>query len=118
MERLRRGFIEVLAATSETPLTFQLRQALARYACLHLVALSHADLDAQRVRLTQSGFAMQEVVRLRRPAQTAGVSPEVSWSVLRTEPGVMAESRVQFVTSHTPELSWPPGSTISSTPRA
>ena len=35
----------------------------------------------------------------------------VSWSILRTLPHVMPEGRIQFVYPHTPELSWPPGST-------
>ena len=48
---LRRGFLEVLAATHDTPLGDQLKAALARYAGLHLIALSHADIPRQRERL-------------------------------------------------------------------
>ena len=104
--RLRRGFLEFLAATSDTALAEQLRRALVRYEGLHLIALSHADLESQRARLVKCGFEMQSMVRL--PGRT---DEEVSWSVLRTLPHVMPEGRIQFVYPHTPELSWPPGTT-------
>lgn len=104
---LRRGFLEVLAATHDTPLGDQLKAALARYAGLHLIALSHADIPGQRERLISRGFAMQEVVNLRRHKQTPEGLREVRWSVLRPEPGVMPEGRVQFAYCHTPELTWP-----------
>ena len=104
--RLRRGFLEFLASTSDTPLAEQLRRALARYEGLHLIAFSHADLEAQRARLVKCGFEMQSMVRL--PGRSR---EEVSWSVLRTLPHVMPEGRIQFVYPHTPELSWPPGTT-------
>jgi hypothetical protein len=104
---LRRGFIEILAATHDTPLAGQLREALQRYEGMHLIALSHADVPAQRDRLTAAGFRMQPVVHLRRHKQTPEGMREVKWSVLRPEPGVMAEGRVQFAFCHTPELTWP-----------
>jgi hypothetical protein len=105
--RLRRGFLEVLAATHDTPLADQLKAALARYSGLHLIALSHSDVPAQRERLTQAGFAMQQVVNLRRHVERGGERQEVRWSVLRPEPGAMPEGRVQFAYCHTPELTWP-----------
>ena len=104
--RLRRGFLEFLASTSDTPLAGQLQRAIARYEGLHLIAFSHADLEAQRARLVTCGFEMQPIVRL-----LGRTREEVSWSVLRTLPHVMPEGRIQFVYPHTPELSWPPGST-------
>lgn len=104
---LRRGFIELLAATHETPLADQLKAALARYQGLHLIALSHQDIPAQRERLIGAGFRMQAVVRLRRHKQTPDGLREVAWSVLRPEPGVMPEGRVQFALCHTPDLTWP-----------
>jgi hypothetical protein len=105
--RLRRGFLEVLAATHDTPLADQLNTALARYAGLHLIALSHDDVPGQRARMTEAGFAMQPVVNLRRHIARDGKTHEVRWSVLRPEPGVMPEGRVQFAYCHTPELTWP-----------
>ncbi|MGI9411335.1 MAG: VOC family protein [Hyphomicrobiaceae bacterium] len=108
--RLRRGFLEFLAATHDTPLADQLCASLARYEGLHLIALSSADLARQRERLIAGGFDMLPLVNLRREVQEYGVSGEVAWSVLRTSPGVMPEGRIQYVYPHTPELSWPEGS--------
>lgn len=105
--RLRRGFLEILAATHDTPLADQLKQALARYQGLHLIALSHANVSAERERLLQAGLPMQEVVKLRRHVKTPDGEREVKWSVLRPMPGVMPEGRVQFAYCHTPELTWP-----------
>lgn len=108
LARLKRGFIEVLAATHDTPLADQFRQALARYPGLHLIALSHDDIPAQRERLVAAGFAMQPVVELRRRDRTLPGDPEVHFSVLRPQPGVMAEGRVQWVKPHTPDTVWRP----------
>jgi len=108
---LKQGFLEALAATSPTPLADQLTQALSRYQGLHLIALAHADLEAQRERLNQSGFAMQPCITLRRWVPTPAGERQTAISVLRTQPGEMAEGRVQMVTNHTPELFWAPGST-------
>jgi hypothetical protein len=105
---LRRGFIEVLAATHDTPLADQLKTAVGRYQGLHLIALSHADIPRQRERLVATGFPMQDIVRLRRHKQTPDGLREVAWSVLRPQPGVMPEGRVQFAYCHTPDLTWTP----------
>ncbi len=109
---LERGFIEMLAATGETPLADQLRKAVARYQGLHLIALTHADMAAQRRRLIDAGFAMQGIVNLRRRVETAEGERQMAYSVLRTQPGEMAEGRVQMLTNHTPELLWTLGSTV------
>ena len=106
---LRRGFIEVLAATHDTPLADQLKKAINRYEGLHLIALSHADIPGERERLIAVGFKMQEVVLLRRHKETPEGMHEVRWSVLRPEPGQMPEGRVQFAYCHTPDLTWTPG---------
>lgn len=108
---LDRGFIEVLAAAGQTPLAEQLRGAVARYQGLHLIALTHADMPAQRRRLIEAGFAMQGIVNLRRYVAAPQGERQMAYSVLRTEPGQMAEGRVQMLTNHTPELLWTPGST-------
>jgi len=105
--RLRRGFIELLAATHDTPIADQLKVALGRYQGLHLISASHDDIPATRERLIAAGFRVSPLVNLRRPAKTPEGMREVGWSVQRLEPGEMAEGRVQFVKSHTPDLSWP-----------
>ena len=108
---LERGFIEVLAATADTPLADQLRQALTRHVGLHVVALTHPDMAAQRKRLVAGGIAMQDVVELRRRVDTPAGERQMAYSVLRTRPGEMAEGRVQMLTNHTPELLWTEGAT-------
>jgi hypothetical protein len=49
---------------------------------------------------------MQPVVALRRRDRTLPGAPELAWSVLRPEPGVMPEGRVQFAKAHNPEHVW------------
>ncbi len=112
LAKFQRGFLEVLAATSETPLAEQLTQALERYQGLHVIALTHPDMEAQRERLIQAGFPMQPLVHLRRRVNDAGQDTQMAYSVLRTKPDVMAEGRVQLLTTHTPELFWTPGVTV------
>src|SRR5688572_23859211 len=108
LAKLKFGFTEMLAATHDTPLALQFKQAIARYSGLHLIALSHDDIPAQRARLIEAGFAMQEVVELKRRDRTLPAAPEVHFSVLRPQPGVMAEGRVQWVRPHTPDTVWRP----------
>jgi hypothetical protein len=109
---MRLGFLEVLGATHDTPLAAQLKSALDRYAGLHVIAFSHADIPALRARLVADGFAMQDVVRLRRHRDMPEGRREVRWSVLRPQPGVMAEGRVQYAYCHTPDLTWTPGAPL------
>src|SRR5437660_1205884 len=106
LAKLTFGFIEMLAATHDTPLADQFRHALARYSGLHLIALSAEDMRRERARLIDAGFAMQDVVELKRRDRTLPGEPEVHFSVLRPEPGVMAEGRVQWVRPHTSEIVW------------
>jgi hypothetical protein len=108
LARLRFGFLEVLAATHDTPLADQFKQQIARYAGLHLIAFSAADMRAERTRLTDAGFAMQGIVELRRRDRTLPDDPVVHFSVLRPQPGVMAEGRIQWVRPNTPDTVWRP----------
>src|SRR5205085_7837605 len=106
LAKLKFGFIELLAATHDTPLADQFKQAIARYSGLHLIALSAEDMRDERARLMDGGFPMHEVVELKRRDRTLPGEPEVHFSVLRPQPGVMAEGRVQWVRPHTPEIVW------------
>lgn len=109
--KLRRGFLEILAATSDTPLADQLRAGLRRYEGLHVVALTNPDMEGQRARLTAAGFAMLPLVNLRRRIPMSEGEKTMAYTVLRTESDVMPEGRVQMLTTHTPELFWTPGVT-------
>jgi hypothetical protein len=107
LARMPRGFLEILAATHDTPLADQFKQQIARYSGLHLIAFSAADVARERARLMPD-FAMQPVVELRRRDRTLPGNPEVHFSVLRPQPGVMAEGRVQWVRPNTPDTVWRP----------
>jgi hypothetical protein len=108
LARLKFGFLEILAATHDTPLAAQFKQQIARYSGLHLIAFSAADMRKERTRLTGAGFAMQGIVELRRRDRTLPDDPVVHFSVLRPQPGVMAEGRVQWVRPNTPDTVWRP----------
>ncbi|MFN4090373.1 MAG: VOC family protein [Alphaproteobacteria bacterium] len=104
----RIGYLEILAATLDTPLAAQLRAGLARYTGLHLVALGHADVPAQETRLRAAGMRTQPAVRLRRPLDALPDRPLAGFHVLRTEAGVMPEGRVQYCGHETPDRVWLP----------
>jgi hypothetical protein len=106
LAKLKFGFLEMLAATHDTPLAEQFRQQIARYSGLQLIAFSAADMARERARLVEAGFAMQEVVELKRRDRTLAGEPEVHFSVLRPQPGAMAEGRIQWVRPNTPETVW------------
>jgi hypothetical protein len=106
LAKLKFGFLELLAATHETSLADQFKQQIARYSGLHLIAFSAENMPRERARLIEAGFAMQEVVELKRRDRTLPGEPEVHFSVLRPQPGVMAEGRMQWVRPHTPEIVW------------
>jgi hypothetical protein len=108
LARLKFGFLEILAATHDTPLAEQFRQQIARYSGLHLIAFSAADMRAERTRLTAAGFAMQGIVELRRRDRTMPDNPVVHFSVLRPQPDVMQEGRIQWVRPNTPDSVWRP----------
>ena len=106
LAKLKFGFLEMLAATHDTPLADQFKQQIARYSGLQLIAFSAEDMQRERARLLEAGFAMQEVVELKRRDRTLPGTPEVHFSVLRPQPGVMAEGRVQWVRPNTPDVVW------------
>jgi hypothetical protein len=108
LAKLRFGFLEMLAATHDTPLAAQFKQQIARYSGLHLIAFSAESIGRERARLVDAGFAMQEVVELKRRDRTLAGEPEVHFSVLRPQPGVIAEGRIQWVRPNTPEVVWCP----------
>jgi hypothetical protein len=104
---LRRGYVELLAATGEdTPVARELQTRMAHHVGLHLLAFGTADGAAEHRRLAAAGIAMQPLVDLRRPAAGGG---EAHFTVARPVPGQMPEGRVQFVAHHTPDLVWREG---------
>lgn len=102
---LEAGYLEVLFAASDTPLSRELTGALARYPGLHLFALSSADAEAEHERLARAGFATRPLTRLRRAIAEGG--PEAAFTVARVAAEEFPEGRVQICTHHTPDLVWP-----------
>jgi Glyoxalase-like domain len=102
---LRRGYIEILAATEDTPLARQLQQRLARHIGLHLAAFSSTDAAGEHRRLAAAGFEVLPLVDMRRPV-ARGSGEEARFTIARITPGVMPEGRMQFLTHHTEHLVW------------
>jgi hypothetical protein len=103
---LTRGYIEVLFKTSETPLTREFDEGLARYPGLHLMAFAVADARAASERLAKAGFRTAPLVALRRPVGTETGTTEAAFTVARVVPGEMAEGRIQVLTHHTEDAVW------------
>jgi hypothetical protein len=100
---LRSGYVELLTATGESPLSAHLRERLAHHTGLHLAAFSTEDAAAEHRRLGAAGFATLPLVDMRRP-----VGDDVArFTIARIAHGSMAEGRTQFLTHHTERLVWP-----------
>lgn len=103
----RRGYVEILATTGETPLARQLNERLDRHVGLHLAAFSSCDAAAEHHRLAAAGFPVLPLVDMRRPVATDNSEEEARFSIARIAPGSMAEGRIQFLTHYTEHLVWP-----------
>jgi Glyoxalase-like domain len=102
----RRGYIEILVATSDTLLSRQLTERLARHIGIHLAAFSTADAASERERLVAAGFPMLPLVDMRRPVGSVADDQWARFTIARMAPGIMPEGRIQFLTHHTAELVW------------
>jgi hypothetical protein len=103
---LRRGYLEFLTPTADTPIAGQLREAMRRYIGVQLVAFGTADPEADRTRLDAAGFKPLPVLALERPIGTPEGEHTARFQVLRVPSGTMPEGRIQFVQQRTPELLW------------
>ncbi len=101
---LREGYIELLTATSDTPLAAQLRERVADHPGIHLAAFSTADAAAEHRRLGEAGFPTLPLVDMRRPVG----DDFARFSIARVAHGTMPEGRAQFLTHHTEPLVWLP----------
>jgi hypothetical protein len=104
----RRGYIEILFKTSDTPLSRELDAALERHAGLHLVAFAVADAAEARGRLGASGFRMRPLVQMQRPVEAESGPATAAFTIARVEPGEMAEGRIQILTHRTEQAVWQP----------
>jgi hypothetical protein len=103
---LREGYLEFLTPFLDTPVAAQLREAIARYTGVHLIAYGTADAEADHARLAAEGFAPPPPVRLQREADAPSGTTTVRFVVTRTPPGTMPEGRIQFCGHQTPEGVW------------
>jgi Glyoxalase-like domain len=103
----RNGYVEMLTAVSDTPLSAQMKRQVGRYTGVHLIAFAAGDIGAAADALDAEGFQPAAPVRLRRQVETAeGGSGELRFSVVRVPPDKMPEGRIQILAHHTPELMW------------
>jgi hypothetical protein len=103
---LKRGYLEFLTPTAETPGADQLRSAMRRYIGIHLVAFGTAAPEGDHERLVKQGFAPPAPVALQRPISTERGEDTARFTVVRVPPGTMAEGRIQYCQQLTPELLW------------
>jgi hypothetical protein len=104
----RRGYVEVLFKTSETPLARELDAALERHAGLHLVAFAVADAAEAHARLAAAGFRVRALVRMQRPVESETGPATAAFTIARVEPGEMPEGRIQILTHRTEQAVWQP----------
>jgi hypothetical protein len=103
---LRRGYLEILFKTADTPLGRELDEAIGRYAGVHLAAFSVADAARAHARLGAAGFKTRPLVQMERPVQTEHGSGKAAFTVARVEPEAMAEGRIQILTHRTEDTVW------------
>jgi hypothetical protein len=104
----KRGYIECLTPTAETPVANELRAAIARYVGVHLIALGTSAPERDHDRLAKQGFAPGPPLALQRTIGTVDGEDTARFTLVRVPSGVMAEGRVQFCQHHTPQLLWQP----------
>ena len=80
---LRRGYLEFLAHTADTPIGLEFKEALARRAGLHLAAFAVADAAANHAVLSADGLHMRPLVLMSRTIETETGSAEARFTVAR-----------------------------------
>jgi hypothetical protein len=103
---LRRGYLEILFKTADTPLGRELDIALQRSAGVHLAAFSVVDAAKAQARLARAGFRTRPVVEMERPVDTATGPGKAAFTVARVEPDAMPEGRIQILTHRTEDTVW------------
>lgn len=103
---LKRGYLEFLTPTADTPLATQLRTAIERYVGVHVIAFGTATPDQDHARLTEQGFAPLPPVALQRQIGTPAGEDTARFTVVRVPPAAMPEGRIQYCAHQTPHLVW------------
>jgi hypothetical protein len=105
---LEEGYLEFLAPIADTPHAQRTREAMARYAGVHILALGTPAAAEEHARLARHGFAPLPMVDLEREVEVEGATRRARFGVVRVPPEAMPEGRVQFVEHRTPEYVWQP----------
>jgi hypothetical protein len=105
---LKRGYLEFLTPTGDTPVANQLRNSIQRYVGVHLVAFGSSAAERDHARLARAGFSPLAPLALQRRIGTENGEDTARFTVVRVLPGTMAEGRIQFCQHHTPHLVWQP----------
>ncbi|MEK6592240.1 MAG: VOC family protein [Pseudomonadota bacterium] len=105
---LKRGYLEFLTPTGDTPVANQLRKAIQRYVGVHLVAFGTSAAERDHARLVKAGFNPLAPLALQRQIGTESGEDTARFTVVRVPPGTMAEGRIQYCQHHTPHLVWQP----------
>jgi hypothetical protein len=103
---LKRGYLEFLTSTHDTPNAAQLRSAIQRYTGVHLIAFGTQTPDADFRRLSTNGFSPLAPVALQRQVGTESGEATARFTVVRAAPAAMAEGRIQFCQHHTRDVVW------------
>ncbi|HUJ87568.1 MAG TPA: VOC family protein [Burkholderiales bacterium] len=105
---LAEGYLEFLSPIADTPHARRTREAMARYAGVHILALGTPAASEEHARLERHGFAPLPQVDLERDVELEGQTRRARFGVVRVPPETMPEGRVQFVEHRTPECVWQP----------
>jgi len=105
---LEGGYLEFLSPVADTPHARRTREAMARYAGVHILALGTPAAAEEHARLARHGFAPLPLVDLEREVEVEGETRTARFGVARVPPEAMPEGRVQFVEQRTPECLWQP----------
>ena len=103
---LGEGYLEFLSPIADTPHARRTREAMARYAGVHILALGTPAAAEEHGRLERHGFAPLPLVDLEREVEVDGETRLARFGVARVPPETMPEGRVQFVEHRTPECVW------------
>jgi hypothetical protein len=102
---LREGYLELIAIVDPGAFSNTLDRFLARYAGIHILALSIADEEANLARLRRAGIDIPGVAYLERPVDdTDPAGPRARFARLPfPDP---PEGRIQLIRHLTPEAIW------------
>jgi hypothetical protein len=100
---LERGYIEILAPTTDTPNAQRVRERMKRFVGVHLCCFATPDPAAEHARLAAHGFEPEPLVNLARNLQDG--SP-VKFTVVYVPPAKMPEGRIQYCEHLTETNMW------------